>query len=403
MGKSKKSKVDVIQFTKNRKYQKKDGKERTYEQKISCKKGDPTCTVTENDNGDKTTKEMSQAELFTTLIKSLQDEVGRMFKTDISLPMIQKALQGPDIPDDEKFEMLFMDPQTHQPKIPEIPDDMFHFLSQQPQPEPYESQPTSQGRCPFAEGASECPFSEGSSMDLMGPPGPFGQPYMFNDDLEQPYPVSYDTSNTNNIVMNQSVPDIRELNGNLVKSSELVQDMPISLLRKKASGDNVSRVDSGDDESDDDSNNVSRVDSGDESSDDDSSGDDSDNSDHSIESIIKAIEKSRKQPVPDSDNDSDTDSGDDKASKKDSENSDYSLIEAIQKARQKPAESDQESADTNDTAQPPDWIRRIEGDTQKQLLKQLMGPQGSKQTVSQEVSPMMIPASELKAKAKAEN
>jgi len=386
MEKSKKSKVDVIQFTKNRKYQKKDGKERTYEQTISCKKGDPTCTVTENDNGDKTTKEMSQAELFTTLITSLQDEVGRMFKTDISLPMIQKALQGPDIPDDEKFEMLFMDPQTRQPKIPEIPDDMFHFLSQQPQPGPYESQPTSQGRCPFAEVASECPFSEGSSMDLMGPPGPFGQPYMFNDDLEQPYPVSYNTSNPNNIVMNQSVPDIRELNGNLVKSSELVQDMPISLLRKKASGDNVSRVDSGD-----------------ESSGDDSSGDDSDNSDHSIESIIKAIEKSRKQPVPDSDNDSDTDSGDDKASKKDSENSDYSLIEAIQKARQKPAESDQESADTNDTAQPPDWIRRIEGDTQKQLLKQLMGPQGSKQTVSQEVSPMMLPASELKAKAKAEN
>lgn len=364
MGKDKESDGDIIKFTLNKKYRKKNGKDRSYEQTISCKKGTPTCTVTENDNGDKTTKEMSQTELFNSLIQVLQGEVGKMFGTEIPLATLQKALQGPDIPDHEKYQMLLMNPVSQQQKATEIPDNIANLLGTSSSGLGYNSLEPNIVNVPLSDDQGSCPVSDGTSGC------PFAQPYLFND---EPDAIGMD-----DIIRNQSVPDIRVLlQSNDVpgsqESPELVQNIPIQLLRAKLK------------ESAD-------------QSDENTSGSDSDSdSDHSAESIIQAIQESREQPVPDSSEHQAKLNGE-----SDSDGSNTSIIEALELARKHQSNEPLDTSDSDDSHETPDWIQQIEGDTQKQLLEQLMKTSKTTQNVSQKINPTMLPASKLKLKSKEE-
>ena len=179
MNPSENSQMDVIKFTQNRKYRKTGGEERTYEQVISCDRGESTCTVTEDDDGDKSTREVTQEELLKILLEILQGEVGRMFKRHIPMPIMQKAIQGPDIPPEEKFNLLFRDPETKQSKVPNIPKDLSFFLHPQIEPsvmDDSDDESDESSRCPFKEAMSRG-IRNGNQLKHMGQaPNPMESP-----------------------------------------------------------------------------------------------------------------------------------------------------------------------------------------------------------------------------------
>ena len=148
-------------------------------------------------------------------------------------------------------------------------------------------------------------------------------------------------------------------------------------------------------------------------------------SDDSNLSLINAIEKARKTVTAPSKSDKSghpqdnlsleslsdvedaTDSGQDNQSldslsdvEDDSNNTPKHPLDIIKELQEK---SEHKSGESDESDDPPDWIQKIQGDTQQQMLKQLLGPNASSRQVKQHVSPTMVSASHLRELSKSNN
>ena len=370
MPRDKKAKGDIIEFTQSRRYRSSDGKDSQYSQSINCQGDSEQCTVTVDKDGRKTRKKINQADLFNSLVTDLTDQISERLPEDTSS---QEVLQPLNLDGYHQSEIPSPDVQ-HEPAM-------------------------------LANSNGECPFQAENPMSLMG------QPYLFLDSDGSDSDDSDAMSNNGA----SSHSDLEELLSHLHSQSDsaesdsnsedshlsIVRHQPVSQIRQlqqqaehlpmtvpehdlQAAEDDVIdmpgllgvKTDRTPPESEDGS---------------DAS---------SVASILEAIHQARQQPATanqQSDREpSDTDSDD-------------SLIGALDLARQRVAEAKQQreapskhqleadDADaSDDSSQTPSWIQQIEGETQRNLLQQLLSNQGSRQVVKQQVSPSIVPASKLR-------